>query len=363
MSSNSTARCIYCLQGKALADFNTEHVLHRAFGGFEGALTLVAPYDPGVCWSCNDHFSKTIDLAITRDSIEALLRVDTGLKSVHEMQGMFKRRLTVRLPESHEFGPLYLTFLPGTKPGEYVVAPSPQVRFAKRGGGYKCLTEEELKVTNPKDDPEIDTEKKDLFWNQRDDGAGERIISLLAGYGLSFKRGKSFQAPEGVTEIDTETQWFADRVIARAVAKIAFNYLAKVSGAISSDFVFKPMFDDVRRFIREDDGKARRFVQVTAAGDSLLPEDRSTSQDHILALKWEDDSKGHILGFVKLFGYAEYVVRLANNPTGVWLDIGSAHAYELENRTVVKGTQGRFVSPPGPGSRTSGIIAPSPRAR
>ena len=61
----ASAKCIYCLEQKPLAEFNREHVLHRAFGGFEEALTLVAPHDPGVCRACNDYFSPTVDLAIT----------------------------------------------------------------------------------------------------------------------------------------------------------------------------------------------------------------------------------------------------------------------------------------------------------
>lgn len=360
MGGHQTAQCIYCLEKKQLADFNTEHVLHRAFGGFEGALTLVAPYDAAVCRDCNDEFSGTIDLAITRDSIGALLRVDAGLKSVNEMGGMFRRRLTVRLKEDHEYGPLYLTLLPGPTAETYVVAPAPQVRFAKHGGGYKCLTEDQLKTTNPNDDAEINPEKNDLFWNRRDDEAGERLVALLATYGVSFKKGESFQMLEGVTEVDAETQWLADRVIARAVAKIAFNYLAKVSGAVSPEFIFQPMFDDTRRFIRNDEGKAGRFVQVTPPPESLGLDERP-SQDHVLALKWDEDDKGHILGFVKLFGFAEYIVRLAKSPPGVWLEIGAAHSYKLEDRVVVKSVQGRFIRPAPRISRTTGIIAANPK--
>ncbi len=356
MGQNQQERCIYCLETKQLAAFNTEHVLHRAFGGFEGALTLVSPYDPAVCRDCNDEFGRSIDLAITRDSIEALLRVDAGLKSVNELAGMFRRRLTVRLKEEHEYGPLYLTFLPGPTAETYVVAPAPQVRFAKHGGGYKCLTEDQLTTTDPNGDAEINPEKNDLFWNRHDDHAGERLVALLAAYGVSFKKGKPFYLPEGITEIDAETQWLADRVIARAAAKIAFNYLAKVSGPVSPEFIFRPMFDDVRRFIRDDDGKAGRFVQVTPPPDDLGLDERP-SQDHVLALKWEDDDSGHILGFVKLFGYAEYVVRLAKSPIGVWLDIGTAHSYKLKERVVVKAVQGRFIRPAPRVSRTSGIIA------
>lgn len=361
MSHEQEARCIYCLETKPLGDFNTEHVLHRAFGGFQGALTLVAPYDPSVCRNCNDEFSRTIDLAITRDSVEALLRVETGLKDVAEMKGMFSRRLVVRLRPDSDFGPLYLAFLPGPEPDTYVVAPVPQVRFGKRDGGYKCYREEDLRARNPKDDPEIDLNKKAIFWNRTDEEAGERLIGLLTSYGIGFSKGELFQAPEGATDIDTEMQWLADRVIARAVAKIAFNYLAKTSATVCPDFVFRPMFTDVRRFIRYDEGSARAFVQVTSAGDSLPMRESASTQDHVLAVTWEEQERGHIIGFVKLFGYAEYLVRLANQPEGIWLDVGAAHSYRLAHRDVVRSVKGRFVRPPGRSGRTVGIIGQEPR--
>jgi hypothetical protein len=127
---------------------------------------------------------------------------------------------------------------------------------------------------------------------------------------------------------------------------------------MSPEFIFRPMFDDVRSFIRHDIGKPGRFVQITPPPKSSGLE--RPSQDHVLALSWEEDDKGHILGFVRLFGFAEYIVRLAKSPTGVWLEIGSAHAYKLENRSVIKAPQGRFVRPAPPVSRTSGIIARNP---
>lgn len=185
------------------------------------------------------------------------------------------------------------------------------------------------------------------------------FIALLVSYDLPFEKGRPFEGLENVKEIETETLWLADRVIARAIAKIAFNYLAKISGATVPDFVFKSMFDDVRRFVRYDEGGARSFVQVAAAGDSLLPEDRAESPDHILAVKWEEREKGYVLGFVKLFGYAEYVIRLADKPAGIWLDVGAAHHYLWENRTVLRAVQGRFITPPPRRSRTSGIVTPN----
>ena len=343
----ASAKCIYCLEQKLLSEFNREHVLHRAFGGFEEALTLVAPYDPGVYRACNDYFSSTVDLAITRDSIEALLRVEHGLKAVTDMKGMLTRRIEIRLPADHRFGPLWLTLLPGPTGDESTVAPMPQVRFGKRGGGsFICLKEAQLRAEDPRENVDIDTTKKSLFWNASDEAAKDRLIAILDSYGIGFNPGEKFVAPEGLDEIDTEIQWIVDRLIGRAIAKIAFNYLAKNSAAAGREFVFSAMFDAVRRFIRYDEGpKARQFVDVFNAPSSMAPEGRTGADHHVLAVRWEEEPKGHILGYVKLFGYAEYVIRLAKEPRGIWLDLATAHAYSLKTRRVSRLARGRTIRP------------------
>ena len=297
---------------------------------------------------CNDHFGVTIDLAITRDSIEALLRIEHGLKPVTEMRGMLNRRIEIRLPDDHRFGPLYLTLLPGPTGTESVVAPLPQVRFGKKGGGsFVCLKEAQLRAGDPREKLDIDATNKSLFWNASDEAAPDRLIAILDSYGIGFSPGEKFVAPEGIDEIDTEIQWIVDRLIGRAIAKIAFNYLAKNSVAGAPGFVFSSMFDPVRRFIRYDEGpKARKFVDVVNAPTSKLTE-RPDADRHVLAVRWEEEPKGHILGYVTLFGYAEYVVRLAKEPQGIWLDLATAHTYSLKTRRVSRLVMGRRIRPAG----------------
>lgn len=322
-------------------------MLHRAFGGFEEALTLVAPYDPGVCRECNDYFSSTVDLAITRDSIEALLRVEHGIKAVTDIKGMLASRIEIRLPADHRFGPLWLTLLPGPTGHESTVAPMPQVRFGRRGGGsFICLNEAQLRAEDPRENLDSDAARKSLFWNASDEAAKDRLIAILDSYGIGFSPGEKFVAPEGVDEIDTEIQWLVDRLIGRAIAKIAFNYLAKNSAAAGRDFVFSVMFDPVRRFVRYGEGaKARQFVDVFNAPTKMLPTERKDADQHVLAIRWEEEPKGHILGYVKLFDYAEYVVRLAKEPRGIWLDLAAAHTYSLKTRRVSRLAKGRRIRP------------------
>ena len=47
--------------------------------------------------------------------------------------------------------------------------------------------------------------------------------------------------------MNTEIELMFDKVLARVVAKIAVNYLAKVHGG---ELVLRPAFEAVRRFVR-----------------------------------------------------------------------------------------------------------------
>src|SRR5438445_4542100 len=61
------AICIYCKAVAPTVRFNREHVVQNGFGKFREALVL----HDAVCEPCNTFFSGSIDIALTRDSVEA----------------------------------------------------------------------------------------------------------------------------------------------------------------------------------------------------------------------------------------------------------------------------------------------------
>src|SRR4051812_18862399 len=65
--------CVYC--GSLSVRTKREHVMSQAVGTFEQNWTLDC-----VCDECNHFFSKELELSLGRDSVEAYLRVDLGLK-------------------------------------------------------------------------------------------------------------------------------------------------------------------------------------------------------------------------------------------------------------------------------------------
>jgi len=80
-------RCIYCLGEKDEADFNREHVVQEAFDVFHSNNVVLTC----VCRACNQLFGDTIDLYISRDSMEGYDRYGSGQKSPSEFKSLGKR--------------------------------------------------------------------------------------------------------------------------------------------------------------------------------------------------------------------------------------------------------------------------------
>src|SRR2546425_6254921 len=89
--------CIYCRQSKG--PFTREHVIHDGFGKFKGALTI----HNAVCHECNQEFSRTIDLALTRSSAEGLERYRFGVKKPAEIAKFKYSSLALRVKDKGDF--------------------------------------------------------------------------------------------------------------------------------------------------------------------------------------------------------------------------------------------------------------------
>lgn len=85
----ATQKCIYCLEDLEPAAFDTDHVIPQAFGRFANNLTLTTC----VCNGCNNYFGWNLELFLGRDSIEALRRIQYGLKPIQEIADLPLDRL------------------------------------------------------------------------------------------------------------------------------------------------------------------------------------------------------------------------------------------------------------------------------
>ncbi len=134
-----TRKCIYCLEYREVCAFKKEHVLPRAFGSYRNNLTLT----DCVCIDCNQYFGNNLELFLSRDSIEALRRLEYGLKPLKDIDELHLDRLSFSVAQEGDWKGVRLR--PKVEEGELVVEPFAQVGLAKRGGrDWIYLTEQEL---------------------------------------------------------------------------------------------------------------------------------------------------------------------------------------------------------------------------
>ncbi|MCH7562382.1 MAG: hypothetical protein IH968_01045 [Gemmatimonadetes bacterium] len=314
--------CIYCLEQKARNQFSTEHVLPKALGGFKQALTLSRSTKPYVCAMCNQLFGETIDRLLTREGHEGFLRLKHALKSVHEIADLFQDGdIYFNYPAYHPLGPLHAG-LRAPPPG--IAVPGlflrPQVRLG-RSGSFACLLEKDF--DGLKDLPsDYDVETIAFFCTDPVDF--RRLKAKLDARGLAKNWTPIPDLPSGgLGETTLEVIGSVGPESARAIAKIAFNYLAYTAGR---KLVLHPHFNPIREFIRCGRGIWGKYVQCRV--EPTEDGGPSEREGHVLGVRWADGDRD-VHAIVSLFSVLTYEVRLCTNFSGVWREVGSGHHFDL----------------------------------
>jgi hypothetical protein len=160
-----------------------------------------------------------------------------------------------------------------------------------------------------------------------------RVMKILKKNGVDFHPKRQMTPPFGPDgKVGTNLVALFSEQVQRCIAKIAFNYLAKVRGA---EFVLHPDFDDIRAFIRY--GTQPRVQVVRPLKGSFLLEERHgrvVTRGHILRLDWSVDRQS-IVAQVALFNAMKYTVVVCNRYSGVWTgDLAQGHHFDLDNHRI-----------------------------
>src|SRR5439155_15582902 len=250
--------CIYCRRTDPDCGFHREHVIPEALGTFEKGDVITLTQE--VCAECNQYFGDTLELFLNRDSAEAMLRFRHGLKDPAEVRKFFRRRVRARLPrDGSQFGGAHLDFVPppAGEPEPYIDI-VPQFGFERRDGkGWEFFTEQQFR-----DEPDwpkrIATDlgpNRVVLYNS--DESKERLMKLTEER-LPLKNPQETPGikPFAAGRVNAEIELTFDKMLARAVAKIGVNYLAKTHGA---ELVLRSVFEGVRRYVRYGEGSSPDF--------------------------------------------------------------------------------------------------------
>lgn len=323
--------CIYCKSQENT--FDRDHVMPEAFGTFEPNSAVL--HDT-VCMPCNGYFGRSLELVLSRDSLEALLRLRYGIRPPSHAKHLPYKKLELKVSQP---GPWQgaIVVLDADRTGEAMLPVLvPQVAFRwKSQSDWTWFLEREL----------VDSERIAPYKGSHS-GALEirilvprasdhvRLVEKLKEFGIKFVKHSVMEQPmteDGGIQLQIAAQ--VDDTIFRAIAKIAFNYVAWVHGAA---FALRSDFDDVRNYIRYGTRPwwtpvVRPFKTPILTDD--LPHFRQTN-GHLVTVNWNYKQTG-LVGQVSLFNTVTYHVLLCFSYSGIWReDIRSGHQFDIESRTV-----------------------------
>jgi len=240
LDKKDAPKCIYC--GSEDNEFNREHVIPQAFGTFEPESFIL--YDV-VCKPCNQYFGDTFEISVARDSFEALLRLQYGLKQPAKgAADLLYRRIELKVDQPGPWFGATVVLMPDKGGTGLEAVPVPQVAFRWKGSSeWYYLLEKELsddKAVRPYRRPTPGTlEIRVMGGAERD---RERLVEKLKAVDIGFAAQGTLSAPvvrDGSLQVEVIAQ--VDAIVLRTIAKIAFNYVASQHGA---EFVLRADFDD-----------------------------------------------------------------------------------------------------------------------
>lgn len=322
-------RCIYCQEVRPQESYRkSEHVLSQSFGKFENNLTLREV----VCDLCNQYFGDYLELLLGRDTFEGQLRFRHGVKEVDEFKAMGRdSRLVVRCAEGQFAGCLMLRYYSKEK-DQIAVRPLPQVGFwLEPPGAYRYYLLDEIPTQQELLQLGFQSTQARAIVALEIDPA--ELTGLLAAKGIAFNY-RGALTPDVQTEtIACDLEGTIDHVIVRAVAKIAFNYLAYWEGA---EFVQHPAFDRMRRYIRwgtlPGDGLIQADETAVLADE---PVEGTRRLGHLVTVNWASDGVS-VLAQVSLFNWMTYRICLAPDFTGPPPPLTRGHYFDLGSRTILE---------------------------
>lgn len=327
--------CIYCLEDKTKEFFlKREHILPQCLGTFSPNNLIL--YET-VCDVCNEYFGNVLELNLGRDTIEGIERYKLGIKPDKQPK---HKRLRFKIAEGELTG-IIVTPKPSDIENELDIDPVLQVGiFNEMTGRFDYYDDNDPYFIPSLNDLKAAGRKTDNLrfdFIAKDDVELQFFVERLRAKGFKdIKLESPKEWPEDVKR--RNRTWVAgeiriDRIIYRAFCKIVFNYLAYVQG---KDFVLSGNFDEIRRFIRYDQGSSDDFFFVNQP--PILENDRKflklgikETRGHLIALEWNDMA---LQGRLSLFNLNTYLIRLCKHFDGIWTPIKSGHHFDVESWAI-----------------------------
>jgi len=323
-------KCIYCLDEKEAEEFShKEHIIPECLGKFNNNLTLnCAGNLLCVCNDCNQYFGDTFELILGRDSMEGIARYRFGLSP---KSPPFYRRLKLSaIGPSRLKGVHVVPKIPSGAGTDELEIESQVGFFNSRQNEYVYFKKNEIPDRDELEKQGYILHDKEIFFY----GEVEELAKLLKDKGMNVKIGdiKNEIADVRPGLIPVLVQGRIDRDLCRAMAKIAFNYLAYNQGPV---LALKENFNGIRQFIKNGCGKGKDYVEIDTKPILYVEIKRKKRKfcGHIVFLDWRwPEIIVRISLYNSIIGLTYTVILCRNYP--IWFPISKAHYFDPNSKDV-----------------------------
>ncbi len=324
-------KCIYCQRELDESCYKEqEHVIPQSFGKFQGEKEQNPTLNQIVCDECNQFFGDGIDLHLARNTIEGvILRPQYGIKSKNPTQKHKNLHSTV---EEGEFKGMKIESGYGSDAKS--TFPVSQIRiFNKKTKKDEYLSLESLKDASILEQEGYDIEGYRLFC---DNDNIKDSTKILEERGFNIKGENEVDIFEFSEEGKTylfKSKANITRDTCRALAKIAFNYLAYNLGADGANAKY---FNEIRKFIYNDEGDEKKFVKIGKI--PILYDDKIAEKygmakfnGHVLTL---EVGRPLVSSNLTLFNFAIYTIIHSKNYFGLLPIKPFGHSFDIKTKQV-----------------------------
>ena len=302
-----------------------------------------------VCTSCNSYFGRTLDLVLARGTDEGLQRYFFDMKPKEAVEQFRYDALTIHYQGEGDYhGALLRLTADPEGPRGFRATPIDQVGFAATDGtGFEWMPLREVYSGAWKERGDLDASMGIRIYAEDH----EAVRAYLRGEGVDLPAWRHMVREGDPTEdvlVHQVSRITTD--VERAIAKVAFNYLAFSNRA---DFALLPAFNPVRRFVRFGEEQRDDFVHVDAEDIIFIPQPPGTPEDHrpVMHVVTVEYSRllTSVIGQVSLFGGLRYVVCHADTPvpglrrSGHLFNVADLGVIRLRNRHDEPTASGKSV--------------------
>jgi hypothetical protein len=322
----AAAQCIYCKRQDVA--FNREHCIPKAFGTYGGQTVVLRQH---VCVACNSSLSRELDEILARDSFEGLLRAKL-LRPKRKRRDRYRSQLTeLRYEDDERFGPIRgarLIMDWNTRCPKLL----PQIVVRLETGQLQSYVQKELAAVPDGAFQNVAPGSISALSEPEDSQILASMIEQAQSKGANFTKPPEYVAlpptatqPHGKFEIQGVIN---DRVW-RAIARIAFNYLAWVQGI---HYVLDDRFDPIRNFIVKPH-PTRALVKMRR--EPILADESyrwRSFQGHLILV---ETNQRMLIGRVSLFNSITYEVLLCPD-IGLYHRLSAGHAFDPITERMTK---------------------------